>query len=99
MFTQLGIELIWPVKDRVTIEIPIYMKDYQLSDGTVTSDIPIELFICKKKEMKNVFNAFPYLKAFVAPTLVRNFKQDNSDNNSLMILAETEEAANHIIDS
>jgi hypothetical protein len=53
--------------------------------------------ICKKKEMKNVFAQFPHFKNFVGQVLSKNLKQPTSEN-SLIVLAESEEAANHIID-
>lgn len=75
------------------------MAEYQLPDGSTTNSIPVELVICRKRDMKSLFNNIAYLKNFVAPTQVKSFKQENPDSNSLMVLAETEEAANHIIDN
>ena len=48
--------------------------------------------------MKNVFAQFPHFKNFVGQVLSKNLKQPTSEN-SLIVLAESEEAANHIIDS
>ena len=48
--------------------------------------------------MKSVFSQYTYLKNFVAPVIVKTFQQDNLDNNSLIILSESEEVANFLID-
>ena len=58
-------DLIWPTKDTVTIEMPIEVPEYTLSDGTTSNNIPIELVIVKKREMKNIFSNFAHLKKFV----------------------------------
>jgi hypothetical protein len=92
-------DLIWPSKDTVTVEIPIAPAQYTLPDGTVTNEIPIEFFICKKREMKTLFTNLAYLKNFVAPVQPKNFKLTNPDSNSLIVLAESDEVANYIVDS
>ena len=94
----MGMELVWPKRDQVQIEIPLYVPEYYLPDGTATSHVPIEMLICRKRDMKPLFTQYTHLKNFVAPTQTKSFKQENPDSNSLMILAESEEAANWIID-
>ena len=74
------------------------MQDYVLPDGTTTSIIPIEFLICRKRDMKSIFNQYTYLKNFVAPVIVKTFSQENLDSNSLIILSESEEVANFLID-
>lgn len=82
----------------VHVEVPIKVPEYQTSEGATTTNIPIEFMICKKKELKNVFHQFPYMKNFVGQVITKNLKAPTSEN-SLIVLAESEEAANHIIDS
>ncbi len=45
-----------------------------------------------------MFSTFPYLKNFLSPVNSKNFKPDPKDSNSLVVLCESDEAANHIID-
>lgn len=54
-----------PTKDTLFLEIPIIVPDYSLPDGSVTNQIPLEFFICKRRDMKNLLNDFPHLKGFV----------------------------------
>jgi hypothetical protein len=96
MFNTFSMELIWPKRDTVTIEVPIKVPEYMLSDGTVSDHIPLEFIICKKRDMKAMFSTFPYLKNCVGPVPLKNFKPLND---SLVILAESEEAASHMVDS
>lgn len=67
LFSTLTMELIWPKKDQVTIEIPIAVPEYQLSDGSSSNHIPCELIVCRKRDMKNIFTQFAYLKNVVGP--------------------------------
>jgi hypothetical protein len=60
-------DLIWPSKDTVTIEIPIDVPEFTLSDGTSTTNIPLELILVRRRELKNIFSNFAYLKNFVSP--------------------------------
>jgi hypothetical protein len=85
-------------EDLVYIDIPIQVAAHQLPDGSSSSSIPVEFLLCKKREQKSIFSSFPYLKNFLSPTNTKNFKPDPKDSNSLVVLCESEEAANHIID-
>jgi len=89
--------LIWPKRDQVVIEIPIKVPEYSLSDGTTTSHIPLEFIICKKRDMKSIMSNFAYLKNCVGPVQAKNYKPEGSD--SLVVLGESEEAVNFIIDN
>ena len=98
LFTSLCMDLIWPSKDIVTIDIPIDIPSYSLPDGSSTTNIPLDLVICRKRDMKTLFSNLTYLKSFVSPILPKNFKADTNSSNSLIVLGESEEAVNHIID-
>ena len=52
LFSTCTLELIWPRKDMVTIEVPIRVSDYQNADGIATNSVPLEFMILKKKNMK-----------------------------------------------
>ena len=90
--------LISPSYDMVTIEIPLNVKEYTLPDGTSTNAIPLEFAVCKKKNLKALFNNNPYMKNFISPIQPKNLKQDLSSSASLIVLGESEEAVNHLID-
>lgn len=60
-------ELFWPKRDLVHIEVPIKVPEYSLSDGSVQSHIPLEFMIVKKRAMKSTFAQHTYLKNFVGP--------------------------------
>lgn len=95
VFSTLTLELLWPKKDQVFIEIPIKVPEYYLSDGTSTTNIPLELIICKKRDMKTFFTTYPVLKSIVGPVKVNSLKSETD----LIVLAESDEAANHVIDN
>jgi hypothetical protein len=48
--------------------------------------------------MKNIFSTFAYLKNFVSPIQPKSFKNKEVNNNSLIVLGESDEAVNHVID-
>lgn len=91
-------DLIWPVKDTVSIEIPITVAEYGLPDGTATNTIPIEFLLLKRRDMKAVLNEREYLKKFVSPIKAKHLN-DEAGQNSFIALTESEEVANYIIDS
>lgn len=74
-------DLIWPTKDTVTIEVPIQLSESNSIEANATSPVPIEFYICKKRDIKKVFENFPYLKNFVAPLKAKNLKNEGSDPN------------------
>lgn len=101
LFTSVCMDLIWPSKDTVTIEMPLDVPEYGLGDGTSTTSVPIELVIVRRRELKTIFETFPYLKNFVSPTQAKNLKSVGEGNESgkLIVLAETEEHANFVVDA
>eukprot|EP00347_Sterkiella_histriomuscorum_P010296 403376849 len=98
LFTTVGMDIIWPSKDQVIVEIPISVPEYALSDGSSTTHVPLELVICRARDIKNFHTNFPYIKKFVAPFQVKSMSEAKQDSNSLVVYAESAEAANHIID-
>jgi hypothetical protein len=91
-------DLIWPSKDIVTIDIPIDVPSYSLPDGSTTNNIPLDIVICRKRDMKTIFSNLAYLKNFVSPIQPKTFKIETNSSNSLIVLGESEEAVNHVID-
>lgn len=100
LFSTCSVELIWPKKDQVTIEVPIRVPEYNLTEGGTSTSVPLEFMICKKRNMKQVFatEQYSYLKNFVGPVLPQNLKGAKFEQSGLVVLAESDEAANHIID-
>lgn len=93
LFSTCTMEMIWPKRDMVTIEVPIVIPEYQL-DGVATKHIPLEFMIVRKRNMKSTFSNISYLKNFVGPVLPKSMVASD-----LVVLAESEEAGNHIIDA
>lgn len=48
--------------------------------------------------MKSLYSQYTYLKNFVAPVLVKTFTSDSADPNQLIVLSESEEAAQYLVD-
>lgn len=92
LFSTLTMELIWPKRDLVHIEVPL--KIAELTEGA-TSPVPLEFYICRKRNMKATFAQFAHLKNFVGPVQATHLKQQDQ----LVVLAESEDAANHMIDA
>jgi len=51
----------------VSVEMPIEVSEHYLPDGTLSKHVPVEFVICKRREMKNMYNNLAYLKNFVSP--------------------------------
>ena len=98
LFTTVGMNMIWPTKDRVIVEIPLNIDEYTLSDGTTSKAIPVELIACSMKHIKHMHAEHAYLKKFVGPVQVPVMQQVGQGSEALMVFAESNEAANHIID-
>ncbi len=99
MFSTLAMEMVWTKKDQLHIEIPIKVPEYQLADGSVSTSIPVEMMIARKRDLKAIYEQFTHLKNFVTPIQARNFTSKATGNNQLIVLGETDEAVNHILNS
>lgn len=80
----------------VTIDIPLDNTNFATNDPSSANKSPIEFMICRKRDWKTKLTDMPYLKQFVAPTLAKNLK---SDECQLIVLAEADDIASHIVDS
>ena len=82
------------------VEIPVNVPEYQLSDGSSTTNIPCEMVICRTRDIKNFHNNFSYIKSFVAPCQVQSMNNAQIDSkDKFVVYAESSEAANHVIDT
>jgi hypothetical protein len=81
MFSTLAMEMVWTKKDQLHIEIPIQVPEYQLSEGGVSTSIPLEMMIARKRDLKAIYQQFTYLKNFVAQIQARNFTSKGKANN------------------
>lgn len=73
LFTSFTMDIISPKKDLVVIEIPIVVPEYQLPDGGMTTHLPLEMVICKLRDIKTIQSQLAYLKKFVAPIQTKNY--------------------------
>ena len=94
-------EMVWTKKDQLHIEIPIKVPEYQLHDGSVTTNIPLEFLIVRRRDIKAAEEQFKHLKNFVAIINARNFQPaaagDKNNKNSLVVMSESDEAVNHLL--
>jgi hypothetical protein len=91
-------EMIWTKRDLVHIEIPIKVPEYQLPDNAGTStQIPLEFMVARKKNLKETYSQFTYLKSFVGAVNPTHFSPSDKLSNGLVVLAESSEAANHLL--
>lgn len=88
-------DLIWPSRDAVTIDIPLEPANFSFTDATAVNKTPIEFMICRKRDFKTKFNDMPYLKNFVSLTPATNLRPDVSQ---LIVLSELDEVVNHLVD-
>ena len=79
-------------EDIMDISIPIDIGERNL---------PLEFFICKRKDYKTKMNELSYLKNYVKNVNAKNYRFKESDQNwnMFMILCEHDEIANNLIDS
>ncbi len=90
--------MIWTKKDLVHIEIPIKVPEYQLADGAgASTSIPLEFMIARKKNLKEIYSQFTYLKNFVGAVNPTHYSPSEKQANGLVVLAESSEAANHLL--
>mmetsp|Transcript_24230 Transcript_24230/g.37350 ORF Transcript_24230/g.37350 Transcript_24230/m.37350 type:complete len:201 (-) Transcript_24230:236-838(-) len=92
LFTTSSLDLMNGVTDQVVVEIPIHQPN---------REIPLEFFICKRKDLKTKMNAMTYLGSFVKNSNAKHYRlsdQQMMEKNALMIMSEHDEIANHLID-
>ncbi len=69
-----------------------------MADGAGSSThIPLEFMIARKKNLKETYSQFAYLKNFVGVVNPSNFSPSDKLPNGLVVLAESNEAANHLL--
>ena len=64
-------------------------------------NLPLEFFICKRKDVKAKLTELAYLKDFVKNANCKNYRipEAEQNKNTLMIMTEHDEVANQLIDS
>ena len=91
--TEFGYDMYVGNVDRLVMEIPI---------DTGSREIPLEFFMCRKKDVKTHMKNMEHLSEFVKASNAKNYRiadKDMKNKNLLTILAEHDEIANQIIDS
>lgn len=84
-------DMIKGYKDQLEIQIPIDIGNRQL---------PLEFFICRRKDAKKKMEELKHLKNYVKNSNAKNYKLNDDEmanKNSLMIMSEHDEISNHII--
>jgi hypothetical protein len=107
MLSTLVTERVQGASDTLTVDIPIRFP----GDFKAPAPVPLEFFICQKKYVKNALQNSETLSKFVTQVKCDNLpgpKAPNPNNkkemaafksaNHLVALAESEEAANFLID-
>ena len=64
-------------------------------------EIPLEFFICRKKELKSKLQTLTHLSNFVRNSNTKNYRlsdEEMMNKNTLVIMSEHDEIANHMID-
>ena len=92
MFTTLGLDLVYGTTDSVSVEIPVHQTG---------SEVPLEFFVCRKKDLKAKMNTLTHLGNFVRNSNTKNYRLSDAEllnKNSLIIMSEHDEIANHMID-
>jgi hypothetical protein len=77
--------------DTLVIEIPIDLKGREL---------PLELLICQRKDLKNYLSTYAYLENMVKNSNAKHFKPKDKDlksKSSLMIMSEHDEIVSQLI--
>lgn len=73
LFSTSTLEMIWPKKDQVVVEVPIRVPE----EGAP----PLEFLVVRKKNMKQIFQVdnLSYLKNFVGAVQPQSFKGSKND--------------------
>jgi hypothetical protein len=77
--------------DRLVIDIALDLG---------TRETPIEMYICRRKDLKQKMKAIEHLGEFVKNSNAKNYRlndEQSSNKNSLVIMSEHDEIANQII--
>lgn len=72
--------MIWPENDRIILDIPIDV------------DLPLELLICRKKNVRKTQQEMPNINTLITPIDYESFKDTN-----IAVLAETKETVEIVI--
>ena len=109
LFSTLVTDRLYSEGDILTVDIPIRFP----GDFKAPPPVPLEFFVCKKNAVKQVMSTHEYLSKFVTqvkteflpvPKAPANPNDKRAmiafkNSNHLVALAESEEAANSLIDS
>lgn len=78
--------------DRLVIDIALDLG---------TRELPIELYICRRKDLKQKMKSIEHLSNFVKNSNAKHYRLDEkaaASKNSLVIMSEHDEIANQLID-
>ena len=87
-------DFIFGVSDQLIIDIPL---DYNENPA---GKMPIELYLCKQRDIKEKKNAYTHFEKMLGQTKVKNYTvKDRSNRNNMIVLSEGEDIANGVIDA
>ena len=105
VFSKWFVDKMYSPGDVLTVDIPVRFP----GDYNQAAPVPIEFFICKKSKVKSSFDMHEHFKQFVSQVKADNLPVPKPPSNKkeakefkrsdhLVVLAESEEAANQIVD-
>jgi hypothetical protein len=92
LFSSLSFDLLNNVQDSLYVNIPIDLKGRNL---------PLEFFICRKKDLKSKLATLEYIGRFVRNSQPKHLKlseEETKSKTSLIVMAEHDEVSNQLID-
>lgn len=93
LLTTYTYDLFYGTPDTLTVEIPIDLGG---------RDLPLEFFICRRKDLKHKLSQMSYLDDFVKNSNAKNYRLSEKqlqEKNALMIMSEHDEVANQLVDA
>ena len=66
-----------------------------------SKDLPLEMYICRRKDLKTKMKSMEHLSEFVKNSNAKNYRlseKEAANKNSLVIMSEHDEIANQVID-
>ena len=94
LVSSLVIDRLQNLTDTLTVEIPIRFPNI---DPSQPSPVPLEFFVCKQSKVQSAFSTHEHFKDFVSQIKADNLVGAQACKDRLVVLAESEEAANMLI--
>ena len=96
ILSTLVTEQLQPSDDILTVDIPIRFPN---ADPNQPSQVPLEVFICRKTKVKQSYSQFEHFEQFVSQIKLENLPINHKNKLGFVALAESEEVGNQLIDA